>query len=168
MIPNTENKIERLLSKNSPWNISCRSLFRSLCDDCWYYAMVEKDKLEVTEMKDLVPADLASKVNTSAVISASLILILPVLLVTHIPRSNLYWRGMGWVHKSAKALLNWGMSIVYGVTFLFSQLPIPQYTAGAFKQSYVIFEERRKALQKSSLHRHVLDFVNKGIAFLHS
>lgn len=55
--------------------------------------MVEKDKLEVAKMKDLVLADLNRKVNTSAVISASLLLILPVLLVTHIPCFSLYVTG---------------------------------------------------------------------------
>lgn len=43
-------------------------------------------------MKDLVLGDLDRKVNASAVISASLILTL-VLLVTHIPCSNLCGTG---------------------------------------------------------------------------
>lgn len=52
-------------------------------------------------MKGLVLGDLGRKVNTSAVITVSLILILPVLLATHIPCMGypLVWdrRGMGGV-----------------------------------------------------------------------
>lgn len=73
MTPHIENKIERLLSKESPWNIFCRSLFRSFCVDCWYHAMIEKEKLEFMKRRDLVLGALDRKVNTSAEISASLI-----------------------------------------------------------------------------------------------
>lgn len=62
------------------------------------------------------------------------------------------------------------------MTFLLPHLPAPQYTVLAFRQSRVTFEERRKALQKSSLLKGILDFftcryrffVNKCILFLHS
>lgn len=54
MIPLIENKIERVLSKEkSPWNI-LRHFFRSLCDGSSYYAMVEKEKIEFPELRDLL------------------------------------------------------------------------------------------------------------------
>lgn len=52
-------------------------------------------------MKDLVLGDLDRKVNASAVISASLILTL-VLLVTHIPCSNLCGTGRHGMGKNTR------------------------------------------------------------------